>query len=147
MLMAKAEEELAYRGGLLQSIFGGSSNFKEEAAETFVKAANSFMLAGAWSLAGGAFEKAAAAYAECSNMSEEAASKYADAARAYKSVDLLKAVAAHKKAIQIYTNAAMFQQCGMLKGEVAHTEEALNSLEAALEACHALADLEDVKDA
>lgn len=146
-LMAEAEKKLASRGGFFKSLFGGSSAAKEDAAETFVKAANSFKLAKAWSHAGAAFEKAAAAFAQCSDMSYEAASKYAEAAKVYKSADPAKAIAAYEKAIEIYTDSAGFQQCARYKKEIAEIYERQNNAEAALEAYLAAADFYDMEDA
>eukprot|EP00177_Eucheuma_denticulatum_P000323 GFKZ01000557.1.p1 GENE.GFKZ01000557.1~~GFKZ01000557.1.p1 ORF type:complete len:297 (+),score=63.52 GFKZ01000557.1:124-1014(+) len=146
-LMAEAEKKLSARGGLFKSLFGGSSSAKEEAADTFVKAANTFKLAKAWSLAGSAFEKAAAAYAECSDMSYDAASKYADAAKAYKLADPLKAVVAYEKAIEIYTDSARFQQCARLQKEVAEIQETQDDPEAALKAYLSAAEFYDMEDA
>lgn len=146
-LMTEAEKKLASRGGFFKSLLGGSSAAKEDAAETFVKAANSFKLAKAWTLAGAAFEKAAAAYAQCSDMSYEAASKYAEAAKVYKSADPTKAIGAYEKAIEIYTDSARFQQCARYMKEVAEIYEGQNNAEAALQAYLGAADFYDMEDA
>lgn len=145
--MAEAEKKLSAKSGFFKSMLGMSAGGKEEAAELFVRAANSFKLAKAWDLTGSAFEKAAAAYESVSDFQYEAASKYADAAKAYKNVDAAKAVAAYQRAIELYTNAARFQQCARLSKEVAEIHEANNDVAAALAAYSTAADFYDGEDA
>lgn len=128
-------------------MLGGSSASQEEAAETYVRAANCFKLAKAWSQAGAAFEKAAAAYAAASDLQYEAASRYADAGRAYKNADAARAVAAFERAVAMYTDAARFQQCARFKKEVAEIHEAEQDTQKALEAYVAAADFYDMEDA
>lgn len=146
-LMAEGEKLLNAKGGFFSSILGKSSATKEQAAETFVKAANCFKLAKAWSQAGVAFEKAAAAYASTSDMAYEAASKYADAAKAYKNSDPKKAVAAYESAINLYSDAARFQQCARYKKEVAELYETEQDVQNALNSYIAAADFYDMEDA
>ncbi|CAN8068421.1 unnamed protein product [Agarophyton chilense] len=146
-LLVEAEKKMATRGGFFKSLMGMSSANKEEAAETFVKAANCFKLAKAWSKAGNALEKAAESYAKISDMEYEAASKYSDAGKAYKNSDMRKAIAAYENAIILYSDAARFQQCARLKKEVAEILEAESNNAGALDAYNAAADFYDMDDA
>jgi len=146
-LMAAAEKLLAAKSGFFKSMFGGSSGSKEEAAETFVKAANWFKLAKSWSMAGAAFEKAAEAYNSVADMQYEAAAKYGDAAKAYKNCDGIKAVEAYENAIELYTDSARFQQCARMKKEVAEIYEGNSDVPAALAAYIASAEFYDLEDA
>ncbi|KAI0560536.1 Soluble NSF attachment protein [Gracilaria domingensis] len=146
-LLAEAEKKMATRGGFFKSLMGLSSTNKEEAAETFVKAANCFKLAKAWSKAGLALEKAAESYAQISDMEYEAASKYSEAGKAYKNSDIKKAIAAYENAINLYSDAARFQQCARLKKEVAEILEAESNTAAALAAYNSAADFYEMDDA
>lgn len=145
--MAEGEKKLAARGGFFRAMMGMSSGAKEEAAETFVKAANCYKLAKAWAEAGNALEKAASTFAEMSDMQYEAAAKYSDAAKAYKNVDVNKAVEAYESSITFYTDAARFQQCARLKKEVAEIYEAEQNDQSALDAYISAADFYDMEDA
>lgn len=146
-LIQEAQKLLETKSSFFKSIFGGSSATKEEAAETFVKAANCFKLAKSWSMAGEAFERAADTYQDISEMQYEAASKYGDAAKSYKNVDGMKAVAAYEKAITLYTDSARFQQCARMKKEIAEIYEGNRDVSEALEAYIAAADFYDMEDA
>lgn len=145
-LLAEAEKKLAVRPGFFKSIMGLSSGSKEEAAETFVRAANCFKLAKSWMQAGSSLEKAAETYADISDMQYEAASKYSDAAKAYKNVNMKKAVAAFENAIAFYSDSARFQQCARLKKEVAEIYEAENEVTEAMEAYTAAVDFYEMDD-
>lgn len=151
-LMEQGEKLFHQKSGFFSFFLGksaaiGKPSPQEEAAETFVKAANCFRLAKAWSQAGAAFEKAAFAYAASSDMTYEAASKYTDAAKAYKNSDSGKAVAAYEKAIELYTDTARFQQCARYKKEIAEMFEAEQDMEKSLDAYTAAADFYDMEDA
>lgn len=145
-LVAQAEKKMSSGGGFFRSVLGMSSGNKEEAAEMFVRAANCFKLAKAWTHAGSAFEKAASSYQGISDMQYEAASKYSDAGKAYKNADVKKAMAAYENAITLYTDAARFQQCARLKKEVAEIQEEANENDAALESYASAADFYDMDD-
>lgn len=146
-LLADAEKKANARSGFFKSLMGLSSSTKEEAAETFVKAANCFKLAKAWTKAGTALERAAETYTDISEMQYEAASKYSEAGKAYKNVDIKKAINAYENAVTLYSDAARFQQCARLKKEVAEIFEAENQNAAALEAYNSAADFYDMDDA
>ncbi|PXF43913.1 Alpha-soluble NSF attachment protein [Gracilariopsis chorda] len=146
-LLAEAEKKVAARSGFFKSLMGLSSSNKEEAAEMFVKAANCFKLAKAWTKAGTALERAAETYADISEMQYEAASKYSEAGKAYKNVDIKKATHAYENAVNLYSDAARFQQCARLKKEVAEILESENQNAAALDAYNAAADFYDMDDA
>jgi alpha-soluble NSF attachment protein len=145
--MAAAEKRSETKGGFFKSMFGGSSGKGEEAADLFVKAANSFKLAKAWKRAGDAFTRAAETCENSSDLTYEAASKYSDAAKAYKNVNPDKAVTAYEHAIRLYTDAARFQQCARLTKEVAEMQEAAKDYPAALKSYAAAADFYDGEDA
>jgi alpha-soluble NSF attachment protein len=145
-LMATAEKKAETKSSFFKSMLGMSSSKDEDAAELFVKAANTFKLAKAWDLAGGAFERAAQTFEASSDLSYEAASKYSDAAKAYKNCNADKAISAYGSAIRIYTNSARFQQCARLTKEVAEMQEANKNVPAALASYSAAADFYDGED-
>lgn len=146
-LMAAAEKKAEHKPGFFRSMFG-SSGGEEEAADMYVKAANSFKLAKAWGLAGEAFEKAAKAFeSSSSSLSYEAASKYADAAKAYKNGPQERAVPAYNNAIRLYTDAGRFQQCARLSKELAELHDANDDKEKAIAAYKSAADFYDGEDA
>lgn len=143
-LLAQAEKKAGgAKSGFLKSLFSGSSARDEEAAELFVKAANSFKLAKAWTRAGDAFMRAAAAYESSSDTAYDAASKYNDAAKAFRNVSPERALPAYQEAIRLYTDAARFNQCARLSKEVAEMQEEAGDSAAALEAYTAAADFFD----
>lgn len=146
-LIAEAEKKLATKPSFFKSlILGGASAPREEAAETFVRAANCFKLAKAWNLAGNSFERAAEVYDGISELRYEAASKYADGGKAYKNSDSTKAVAAFEKAIQKYVDSARFMQSARYKKEVAEIYEGNQDSEAALQAYMEAADFYVIED-
>jgi alpha-soluble NSF attachment protein len=145
-LMAAAERKAEARAGFFRSLFGASTGKEEDAAETFVKAANAFKLAKSWELAGDAFVRAAETFERSSDLTYDAGSKYADAAKAYKNGAPDKAIAAYRNAIRVYTDAARFQQCARLSKELAEMHEANRNNEAAMESYSAAADFYDGED-
>lgn len=145
--LAAAEKKAEAKSGFFKSVLGLSSGKDEEAAELYVKAANSFKLAKAWDLAGDAFERAARTYERSSDLSYEAASKYSDAAKAYKNSSSDRAIAAYDNAIRLYTDAARFQQCARLSKEVAEMHESNKDYDAAITSYEKAADFYDGEDA
>lgn len=146
-LLSEAEKKRSTKTGFLKSLFGSSANANEEAGELFVKAANKFKLAKAWTKCGDAFSRAAASYEATSDMQYEAASKHVDAAKAYKNVDVSKAVAAYEAAIRLHTAADRFQQCARFQREIGELREGDGDVEGALEAFGVAADFFDGEDA
>lgn len=144
-LMTEAEKLLNTRTGIFR-IFS-SSGSKEEAAETFVRAANSFKLCKAWALSGKAFERAAEVYSTISDQTYEAASKWSDAGKAYKNVDSSKAIVPFQNAIEHYAQSARFQQCARLQKDLGELyENDLRDQKAALDAYIKAADYYDMDD-
>lgn len=141
-LLAQAEKKADAKAGFFKSLLGSSSS-KEDAAELFVKAANSFKLAKAWKRAGDAFMRAGETYESSSDLTYDAASKYNEAAKAYKNVSSEKALAAYEHAIRLYTDSARFNQCARLSKEVAEMQEEAKDYPAALESYNAAADFYD----
>jgi alpha-soluble NSF attachment protein len=145
--MAAAEKKAEAKSSFFKSMFGGSSANAEEAAELFVKAANSFKLAKAWKRAGDAFTRAAETYESSSELSYQAAAKYSDAGKAYKNVTPEMAIRAYGHAIRLYTDSARFQQCARLMKEVAEMQEAAKDYPAALQSYSQAADFYEGEDA
>lgn len=145
-LLAAAEKKAGAKSGFFKSMLGMSSGKEEEAAELYVKAANSFKLAKSWDLAGDAFERAARLYERTSDLSYEAGSKYTDAAKAYKNGFPERAISAYENAIRLYTDSARFQQCARLSKEVAEMHEASKNFEAAIASYEKAADFYDGED-
>lgn len=142
-LLELAEKRAGAKQSFLKSLFGSSSSSSEDAADMFVKAANSFKLAKAWKRAGDAFTRAAQLYEMSSDTSYDGASKYCDAAKAYRNVSPDKALEAYGDAIRLYTDAARFQQCARLSKEVAEMREEAGDAAGALESYTAAADFYD----
>lgn len=145
--MQAAEKKAETKSSFLKSMFGGSSGKDEEAAELFVKAANSFKLAKAWKRAGDAFTRAAQTYERSSELSYQAASKYSDAGKAYKNVNPEKAIESYRNAVRMYTDAARFQMCARLMKEIAEMQESTKDYSGALESYTQAADFYDGEDA
>lgn len=145
-LMAEADKMDGTKSSFFGSLFSKGSN-KEETAETYVRAANSFKLAKSWTNAGRAFERAAETYSKVSDLQYDAASKYADAAKAYKNSNPMSAIPCYEKAIQMYADSARFQQCARLQKDVAELYEAEGHADKALPAFSSAADFYDMDDA
>lgn len=112
-LMAEAEKQASSikSGGFFRSLFSSSGATAEDAAETYVRAAQSFKLAKAWLLSGKAYEAASATYSSVADMQYEAASKLTDAAKAYKNGHPTQSISAYERAITLYADSGRFQQC------------------------------------
>lgn len=145
-LVAEAEKQASSKSGFFRSMFSTSASGKEDAAETFVKAANTFKLAKAWGHAGAAYEQAATVYQSMPDYQYEVASKYSDAGKAYKNVDAKKAISAFEKAVEAQADGGRFQQCGRLKKDIAELHEQGRDEKAALAAFSAAADFFDMDD-
>lgn len=146
-LVSDGENLLATRTGLFQKFFGGSSSAKEDAAEKFVQAANSFKLAKAWGLSAKASEKAASVYEGLPDQRYEAASKWSDAAKSYRNVNTKSAIGPYEKAIEHYAESARFQQCARLQKDLAELYETdLVDRPAAIDAYSKAADYYDLDD-
>jgi len=105
-LMLQAEKKAKSSTGFLGSMFGGNSKL-EEAAELYVRAANTFKMAKKWSAAGGAFTESANLQLRLA-CKHEAATNYVDAGNCYKKADPNEAVSCLTKAIEIYTDMGRF---------------------------------------
>lgn len=105
-LMAQAEKK-AKSGGGFMSFFGGGSSKQEDAAELYVRAANSFKMAKQWANAGNAFTQAAKINLQLGNK-HEAGTQYVDAGNCYRKGDPHEAVNCLHKAIEIYTDMGKF---------------------------------------
>lgn len=145
-LVSEADKLVNTRSSFFKSLFGPSTS-KEDAAEMYVRAANTFKLAKSWTNAASAFEKAAATYATCADLKYEAAAKYTDAGKAYRNVDPKKAIRPFESAVQLHSEAARFQQCARLKKDLAELYEAERDNASALDAYSAAADFYDMDDA
>lgn len=109
-LMQEAEKKLKSSKGFFGSMlasFGGGSSKQEEAAELYVRAANSFKMAKKWSLGGEAFCKAAELQLALDSK-HEGATRYVDAGNCYRKGDANEAVRCLQKAIEIYTDMGRF---------------------------------------
>lgn len=102
----QAEKKLKSSSGFLGSLLGGSSK-TEDAAELFVKAANSFKIAKKWGESGNAFCRAADIHLKLGNR-HEAGTQFADAANCFKKTDKNEAANCLLKAIEIYIDMGRF---------------------------------------
>lgn len=147
-LMSEAEKLLAARSGLFLKLFGSSSSAKEDAAEKYVGAANSFKLAKAWALSAQASEHAATLYEQIPDLKSEAAAKWSDAAKSYRNVSTSKAIAPYEKAVEHYAQDARFHQCARLQKDLAELYETdLRDRQAAIDAYTKAADYYEMDDA
>lgn len=105
-LIAQAEKKMKSTQGFLGSFFGGSTKV-EEAAELYVRAANSFKMAKQWKAAGDAFCEAAALQQRMDSK-HEAGSRFVDAGTCYKKADPNQAVNSITRGIEIYTDMGRF---------------------------------------
>lgn len=109
-LMQEAEKKLKTSKGFFGSMmasFGGGNSKQEEAADLYVRAANSFKMAKKWSLAGEAFCKSAELQLVLDSK-HEGATRYVDAGNCYRKGDANEAVRCLQKAIEIYTDMGRF---------------------------------------
>lgn len=102
----EAEKKLKSSKSFFGSMFGGSTKV-EDAAELFVRAANSFKMAKKWPGAGQCFCRAAELQLQLGSK-HEAATHYVDAGGAYKKADPQEAVNCLSKAVEIYTDMGRF---------------------------------------
>lgn len=105
--MAQAEKKSKSTGGFLSFFSGGSSSKLEDAAELYVRAANTFKMAKKWAAAGNAFCEASKLKIKTGSK-HEAATNYVDAGNCYKKADPNEAVSCLLKAIEIYTDMGRF---------------------------------------
>lgn len=105
-LMAQAEKKLKSSSGFLGSFFGGNSKV-EEAAELYVRAANTFKMAKKWAAAGNAFCQSAGLQLKLGSR-HEAATNFVDAGNCFKKADPNEAIKCREKAIEIYTDMGRF---------------------------------------
>ncbi|XP_028395942.1 alpha-soluble NSF attachment protein-like [Dendronephthya gigantea] len=106
-LMAEADRKLKSSQGFLGGFFGGGTK-KEEAADLYVRAANTYKLAKNWSGAGNAFCQAAQIQLNFLANKHEAATQYIDAANCYKKSDNDEAISCLQQGIEIYTDMGRF---------------------------------------
>jgi len=133
----EAERKLKSSKSFFGSIFGGSSKV-EEAAELFIRAANSFKMAKKWPAAGECFCRSAKLQLELGSK-HEAATHYVDAGGAYKKADPQEAVNCLSKAVEIYTDMGRFTIAAkhhvaiaeIYESELADQEKAISSYEQA----------------
>ncbi|XP_046351331.1 alpha-soluble NSF attachment protein-like [Haliotis cracherodii] len=106
MLMQEAEKKQKGAKGFLGNLFGGSSKI-EEAAELYVRAANSFKMAKKWAAAGESFCRAGQLQIELGSK-HEAATHYVDAGNCYRKGDPNEAIKSLHQAVTIYTDMGRF---------------------------------------
>nr|CAA58050.1 SNAP-type protein [Doryteuthis pealeii]prf//2106379A SNAP-type protein [Doryteuthis pealeii] len=136
-LMQEAEKKLGSSKGFLSSLFGGSSK-TEEAAELFVRAANTFKMAKNWASAGQCFCKAAQLQLTLQSR-HEAATHYVDAGNAFKKADPNESINCLLKAVEIYTDMGRFTIAAkhhitvaeIYENELADIEQAMSHYERA----------------
>ena len=112
----------------------------EDAAELFVKAANSFKMGKMWQEAGESFVAAAECHLKMKSK-YEAASSYVDAGSAFKKSNFVDAVGVLALAIDLYCNEGRFQQAAKLEKECAELFEAESDTAQAIEHYQKAADL------
>ncbi|KAI7867095.1 soluble NSF attachment protein [Spinellus fusiger] len=100
-----------------------SNSAKEEAAELYEKAGNTFKLAQQWSEAGKCFVKAAELYKKSSVLRYEASKAYESAARCFKKNDCHAALAALQQALAIDKDGAHFRNAAKHHQDIAELYE------------------------
>jgi len=105
-LMAEADKKMKSSSGFLSNLFG-SSNKQDEAAELYIRAANTFKMAKKWAAAGNAFCQSAQIHIK-QQSKHDAATNFVDAGNCYKKADPQEAVNCINKAIEIYTEMGRF---------------------------------------
>ena len=145
--LSDARKKLSSKTGFFHNLFGSYSTPKEDAGELFVKAANQFKLAKAWTEAGDAYNSAGTTFESIPNLEFQAANCFADAAKMYKNSDISKAVTAYENVIRVNTDAGKFQQCARYSKELAELHEIEGNLEKALQAYKEAAGFYEGEDA
>lgn len=105
-LMKQAQSKRSGGGGGLFGLFK-SGGKDEEAAELYVKAANTYKIGKHWKQAGDAFKEAASSHSNKSSR-HDAATALVDAANCYRKVSAQEAVDCLRQAIDIYTDMGRF---------------------------------------
>lgn len=106
-LLAQADKKAKSPAGFFGSFFGGGSSRMEEAADLYVRAANSFKMAKKWSAAGNAFCEAAQCQMK-QQSKHESASSYVEAANCFRKADPNEAVKCLMKGVDIFTDMGRF---------------------------------------
>ncbi|CAI2165826.1 7037_t:CDS:2 [Funneliformis geosporum] len=119
--------------------FFGGNNY-EDAAELYIKAANSFKLAKRWKEAGDAFSKAANMQIQL-NERDEASSTFINASKCYKKCSFEDAITSLKQAIEILTDRGRFQAAAGHQKDIAQIYESdLVDLEKSMQSYEIAAD-------
>ena len=105
--MEEAHKKIESSKTFFGSMFGGRSKI-EDAAELYLRAANSYKMAKKWSAAGKAFTEVAKLQLEQLQSKHEAAQQYVEASKCYRKGDFQEAVECLERAIEIFTDMGRF---------------------------------------
>lgn len=119
----------------------GSTRKYEDAADLFVKAANSYKLANQSLSAGDAYLEAAEAWSKVGDNASDVVSCVAEAAQQYRKIDPAKAVDTYRRAIDMYNDAGRMGMSSRYCKEMAEVFEADNNQDGAMAAYQEAAEL------